>query len=130
MQLTPTYLPRENCHAVGDVFIIGQKKRFTLDEASEILPTVRRVTERAIKNIESIRSNYLDDPAGKAAELEVQAVIGTWAEQIERLGCEPKGLWLVDFDNGAGYYCWRYPETRLDFFHSYGDGFGGRIPIS
>jgi len=31
-------------------------------------------------------------------------------EAMMRRGLEVKGLWLVDFDNGSGYYCWRYPK--------------------
>ena len=39
-------------------------------------------------------------------------------------------LWLVDWDNGDGYYCWRFPEETVSFFHSYEEGFGGRLPIN
>ena len=42
---------------------------------------------------------------------------------------EIKGLWLVDFDSGAGYYCWKYPEPSLDYFHGYEEGFAGRLPL-
>jgi hypothetical protein len=45
------------------------------------------------------------------------------------MGIEVKGLWLIDFDNGSGYYCWRYPEESLQFYHSYEDGFRGRMRI-
>ena len=47
--------------------------------------------------------------------------------EMEALGADVKGLWLVDFDNGSGYYCWQYPEDGLDHFHSYEEGFAGRI---
>ena len=53
-----------------------------------------------------------------------------WAEKIMQLGAEPKGLWLVDFDSGSGYYCWRYPEADVGFFHGYDDGYSGRVPIN
>ncbi|MBI3607499.1 MAG: DUF2203 family protein [Nitrospirae bacterium] len=46
-----------------------------------------------------------------------------------QLGCEVKGLWLVDFDNGEGYYCWKYPEDELEYFHEYTSGFSGRTKI-
>jgi hypothetical protein len=48
---------------------------------------------------------------------------------VRARGVEVKGLWLIDFDNGSGYYCWRHPEPGLHFFHSYEDGFSGRVPI-
>jgi len=38
-------------------------------------------------------------------------------------------LWLVDFDNGEGYYCWSYPEPAITHYHGYDDGFAGRISI-
>ena len=44
-------------------------------------------------------------------------------------GLEAKGLWLVDFDNGEGYYCWSYPESSITHYHGYDDGFAGRISI-
>jgi hypothetical protein len=45
------------------------------------------------------------------------------------MGCEVKGLWLVDFDNGEGYYCWQYPESNLEYFHGYTEGFAGRSKL-
>jgi len=35
---------------------------------------------------------------------------------MQRLGLVVHGLWSVDFDTGAGYLSWRYPELRLAFF--------------
>jgi len=35
----------------------------------------------------------------------------------------------VDFDSGAGYYCWKWPEESLSFFHGYQEGFAGRIRL-
>jgi hypothetical protein len=48
---------------------------------------------------------------------------------MEALGLEVKGLWLVDFDNGSGCYCWQWPEEELAFFHGYEEGFAGRTRI-
>ena len=59
----------------------------------------------------------------------IQAVIERWSREMEALGAEVKGVWLVDFDTGSGYYCWRWPETALDHFHGYEDGFDGRMRI-
>ncbi len=46
------------------------------------------------------------------------------------LGAEVKGLWLVDWDSGDGYFCWRFPEAALAFFHTYEEGFAGRLPVN
>jgi hypothetical protein len=53
-----------------------------------------------------------------------------WAQQVQSLGAEVKGLWLVDWDSGDGYFCWRFPEETLAFFHTYEEGFAGRLPIN
>ncbi len=52
-----------------------------------------------------------------------------WAREMEALGLEVKGLWLVDFDTGGGYYCWKWPEQGLEYYHGYEEGFGGRTRI-
>ena len=59
----------------------------------------------------------------------LQEVVDAWTKDLQSLGAEPKGLWLVDFDNGDGYYCWCYPETGITHYHGYADGFAGRMKI-
>ena len=48
---------------------------------------------------------------------------------MEELGIEVKGPGLVDFDSGDGYWCWRWPEEALDYYHGYDEGFAGRVRI-
>jgi hypothetical protein len=96
---------------------------FSHDEATGLLPEVRQATEQAYLRVEQLAVS------GKSAQAEVDSVVQDWAQGLIARGLEIKGLWLVDFDNGSGYYCWRYPEPRLDFYHSYEDGFGGRMRI-
>jgi hypothetical protein len=56
-------------------------------------------------------------------------VVSGWAAEVQALGLHAKGLWLVDFDNGEGYYCWSYPEPAITHYHGYEEGFAGRISI-
>ena len=60
---------------------------------------------------------------------QVSAILEKWAREMEALGVEVKGPWLVDFDCGAGCYCWKWPEEKLEYFHGYDEGFGGRVRI-
>ena len=99
-----------------------EKKVFTLDEARTVLPRVKELTSDAV-----FRYARLGDGSG-AEELR-QVVVRDWAKEVLSLGVEIKGLWLVDFDSGAGYYCWKYPETSLEYFHGYEEGFAGRLPL-
>lgn len=109
--------------------MVSDKKIFGYDEARALLPEVRRLTEEAQKRAEAVQSGA--DPEGRAGGVQpmLDAIITEWARALNALGVEVKGLWLVDFDNGSGYYCWQYPEEALDFYHSYEDGFGGRMRI-
>ncbi len=96
------------------------KKTFTYEEASALLPEVQRITEDAVAEGRAL-------PSGAAEE--GRQLLAQWVADVEALGAEVKGLWLVDFDSGSGYYCWHYPEPSLQFFHGYEEGFGGRVPM-
>ena len=99
-----------------------EKKIFTLAQAREMLPRVRQITSEAVGRYDSLG----EDPE---TEEERQELAREWVRQLSTLGVEIKGLWLVDFDSGAGYYCWKYPEPSLDYFHGYEEGFAGRLPL-
>ncbi len=99
---------------------VARKATFTYQEAAALLPEIRELTEEAYLKVEAL---------GDGASDRVQRIVVAWAETMIGKGLEVKGLWLVDFDNGSGYYCWKYPETGLLFYHSYEDGFGGRVRI-
>jgi hypothetical protein len=99
-----------------------EKKVFTLEEARSLLPKVKELTSEAVFKFARLSE-------GEETEEERQGVVGEWAREILALGAEIKGLWLVDFDSGAGYYCWKYPEGGLEYFHGYEEGFAGRLPL-
>ncbi len=99
-----------------------EKRVFTLAEAREMLPRVRQITSEAVARYDSLG----DDPE---TEEERRGLVREWVRQLSALGVEIKGLWLVDFDSGAGYYCWKYPEPSLGYFHGYEEGFAGRLPL-
>ena len=111
-----------------------QKKIFTYEEAVELLPEVQRITAAAAEKLEQLLS--IDTAADEEVEIpqelvsDYEQIVSLWAEEILALGLEIKGLWLVDFDSGAGYYCWRHPEESLEYFHGYDEGYKGRIKLN
>jgi hypothetical protein len=98
---------------------------FSYDRAAALLPEVRQITQDAVSRVEAARAAG----EGPSVDERVQTIVADWAEAMIARGLEVKGLWLVDFDNGSGYYCWRYPEAGLDYFHTYEEGFRGRMRI-
>ena len=81
---------------------------------------MQRLTQQAVDDVDALPDE---------ARSEQQRVVQRWAESVMGLGIDVKGVWLVDFDNGSGYYCWQYPEESLQYFHGYEDGFRGRVKL-
>ncbi len=117
----------------SEIITIYRDEVFTLDEAKKLLPVVRKITGfyydrvnemiHKLERIDSHKEQY------QIVEQQINTLITTWHEKIQKLGASTKGLWLVDFDSGDGYFCWKYPELELNFWHSYHDGFTNRLPI-
>ena len=97
------------------------KRIFSYEEAVALLPEVQRLTTAAVVRVDEMTS---DDPS------DYETVVEEWAQSILEHGIEVKGLWLIDFDSGAGYYCWQHPEPALEYFHGYDEGFGGRVKLN
>ena len=110
-----------------------ERKTFTFEEARRLLPEVKEKTRLALERIEALESSVDDedepDDAKRKLEIAARAVLSEWADEIRGLGVEVKGPWLVDFDSGGGYYCWKWPEESLEYFHSYDEGFAGRVRL-
>jgi hypothetical protein len=108
-------------------------RQWSLEGARAVLPDVRARTERAVRAADSLAAQRDAAPEGssdrKTFEERLESVLMRWAREMEALGADVKGVWLVDFDNGNGYYCWRWPEEAIDFYHGYEDGFDGRVRI-
>lgn len=117
-----------------EIVAIHSKKVFTRDSAQALLPLIYRITEvtqkevrilssrmEAIKGMSGIRANEI--------EQEINVLVDRWQQKLIKLGARPKGLWLADFDDGRGYFCWKFPETEIGFWHGYNDGFSGRISV-
>jgi hypothetical protein len=111
----------------------GGRGIFSLNQAQALLPQVKHLTADAVRQAESLAVQLHglaeDDPEHVSLSAALKAVVDGWAGEVQSLGLEAKGLWLVDFDNGEGYYCWCYPEETVTHYHGYEDGFKGRMKI-
>src|SRR5215467_14418012 len=118
---------------MAEVIQITQQRTFSIEEAQKLLPVIRKITKEAVDQFlfleEKLKHFEKDQEKWKGVELEISDLLNKWSEKIIKLGCHPKGIWLVDFDNGEGYYCWRFDEDRIEYFHGYQEGYGGRTAI-
>ena len=111
-----------------------ETRSWSLATAREMVSEVRRLTAAAVLAVDALEARRGDvgpgdDAARVALEQELARAVSGWVRAMEALGVEVKGRWLVDFDNGRGYYCWRWPEEQLEYFHGYDEGFSGRVRI-
>ena len=106
------------------------KKIWSLLEAREMLQLVKDITSEYYLKSSNLASelrtkvfpeNVLEEKEDKISEL-----VQTWSNEILALGMDVKGLWLVDFDHGNGYYCWTWGEEDVLYEHGYNDGFRSR----
>ncbi|MHB1942870.1 MAG: DUF2203 domain-containing protein [Acidiferrobacteraceae bacterium] len=106
---------------------------FTLSEAKSLFPLVRRITCDAHTELEPVRRALAGmlptNPQIRAIEREYEIIVKRWMSKMERLGLVVKGLWLVDFDTGDGYLCWKFPELKIGHYHEYDEGYGSRRPL-
>jgi hypothetical protein len=117
-----------------EVVSLNRKKVFNLIDAQQLLPIIYRITDSAQKEVKLLanrveaikRTNVV---RASEIESEINVIVEKWQDKVEKLGAKPKGLWLADFDKGDGYYCWKFPETQIAFWHGYNDGFSGRMSV-
>ena len=109
-------------------------RTWSYDEALSTFPVIRDLTEAAVKQVQALANELRtsDEQNERREELEAshREIVEQWTQEVESIGCEVKGLWLVDWDSGDGYFCWKYPEPSLAHFHDYESGFAGRVPIN
>jgi hypothetical protein len=106
---------------------------FTLAEAEELFPLVRSITEAAWRELEPVRRKLEAtapvNPQIHAVERQYESIVKRWMAKMARLGLMVKGLWLVDFDTGDGYLCWKFPELKIGQYHGYHEGYTARRPL-
>ncbi len=118
-----------------EIVEINRDRFFSFEEAQAVLPIIIRITESYCSRVHALidrLEKISTDNQGLILEIEneVNALIKQWQGKIQKLGALPKGLWIADFDSGDGYFCWKYPEPRVEFWHSYQDGFSKRMLIA
>lgn len=121
-------------YAPNNVIELKPKKIFDYEGIIELLPIVLRITrqysDRVAKLISKLELIRGQDQNVSVVEAEINSLIQEWQVKVEKLGAITKGLWIADFDSGDGYFCWKFPEDRIMYWHGYRDGFSGRKPIN
>jgi hypothetical protein len=117
----------------AQIFACGDPRVFTLAEAEALFPLVHRITFATCHELDPVRRTLAGmmptHPQLREVEQHYETIVRGWVGKMERLGLVVKGLWLVDFDTGDGYLCWKFPELHIAHYHGYQEGFAGRRPL-
>jgi hypothetical protein len=131
------------------------ERYFSPEEVDALIPTLTAIVERlqnAHATVEETRSRMqaehqrltmagggvLDQARWRAdrARLDAAAAQAQAAvEEIHAVGGVPKGVeeGLVDFphlrDSRVVNLCWKYPETRIQWWHGMDEGYSARKPL-
>ena len=116
------------------VAISNGEGTFCLDRAKNVLSVIRRFTQEYSAKVDQLIGRLeAQDPTNSVVvadcEEQIDELIQTWNGKVRKLGAVPRGLWLVDLDSGDGFFCWKFPESDLLYWHGYEEGFTKRIPI-
>lgn len=124
----------EDIRGMDHIIEINRRSVFTHDEAQELLPIIFRITKAYSQKAEVLLARL--DAIGSqeilttSLESQVNQLIQEWQNKVQKLGALPKGLWIADFDSGDGYFCWKFPERSIQFWHKYSDGFSKRVQVT
>ena len=108
------------------------RRQFSYPQARALIPRLRALTAEAAERFEAQRSAQRTARRRSerdAAEAEMRRIVKTWQRAVRALDGCCAGLWMVRFDSGTGWFCWRHPEADLLWFHTYEAGFAGRVRI-
>jgi hypothetical protein len=113
------------------VIEINRRRIFSLEDLKEVLPIVWRISQKYSVRVNNLmaRMDALEHRGPEVCggiETEINGLVQEWQNKLEKLGAHTKGLWIADFDSGTGYFCWKYPEETILYWHKYSDGFTGR----
>lgn len=110
----------------------AERRIFSYAEARALIPRISALTAEAATAFEARRAAQRGAPrraARDSAEIAMRRIVKDWQHAVRALGGCCAGLWMVRFDTGAGWYCWRHPEADLHWYYRYEDGFAGRERI-
>jgi len=125
-----------------------EERVFTLSEARELIPKLRRLLARVLSERESLADMRVEiDRAREKAEYGGGSRLGPVylahmirfseaVQEIEYLGVHIKDYrtGLIDFpyeyDGRIVYLCWKPDEDEIEWWHETDSGFAGRRPLT
>ena len=104
---------------VHNIYHLNQEKKFSEDEAFELLNLLLAITPKAKKAINGLNSRLEYHKAipheADEIQMELNVQIQKWSEKVRRLGGIPLALYKVKIPAQAGYFLWEFPKADIEF---------------
>jgi len=108
---------------MAEIIPILHPRIFTELQAEQLLPTIKRITERADTDAriiqEQLRFIPPTEPIFKKYAIEFEMVIQRWVTKVKKLGAKPTGIWIVNFETENGCFSWRLGDENISFFNAH-----------
>lgn len=106
---------------------------FTRNQANEVLPLVREITERTRARLQKLQNAGEEGrAASEDVERETREALDDWARGILEIGAQPKGVFTVDFRSPDPnvLWCWAPSEPEITHRHFTWESFKDRVAIA
>ena len=104
---------------VHSIYHLNNEKKFTEDEAYDLLNLLMAVTSKSKNKINELNSRLEYHKSRPSVADELQSQLNTeiqkWSDKVRRLGGFPLSLYKVNIPAEAGYFSWEFPCAEVKF---------------
>lgn len=102
---------------VHNIYHLNKEKKFSEDEAYELVNLFMTITSKAKNKINGLNSRLehykFQNDLADDIQFELNTEIQKWSEKVRRLGGTPLALYKIKVPAQAGFYTWEYPSVEL-----------------
>lgn len=104
---------------VHNIFHLNKEKKFSEDQAYELVNLFHAITSKAKNKINGLNSRmdyYKAQPdLADNIQFELNDEMQKWSEKVRRLGGIPIALYKVKIPAVKGYFAWEFPSAEVKF---------------
>jgi hypothetical protein len=104
---------------VHTIFPLNMEKKFTEDQAIELINLFMAVTHKAKNTVQGLNSQLEYHKAQPHEANEIQQRLNTeiqkWSDKMRRLGGTPLALYKVKIPAAKGFFIWEFPAADIEY---------------
>ncbi len=104
---------------VHTIFPLDTEKKFTEDEAIDLVNLFLAVTQKAKNTVQGLNSQLEYHKAQPHEANLIQQRLNTeiqkWSDKMRRLGGTPLALYKVKIPAAKGFFIWEFPSADIEY---------------